>query len=301
MSWVTSSYSDRDIFISPQQLVHAPSRCIVASVPVDRLTMKQAVEQVLEALRNGLSRKPFLIMGPNAQLVTLAQRNRRFAAALKASDLNIPDGVSILIAAKMLGTPVPERVTGGDMMEQLCEKAAQHHLRVFFLGGLPGAADQAALQLQSRYPGLSIAGTYCPPLGFEHDPIESTHIRQIITVAAPDLLFVAFGAPKQEIWIHENCGTLPVKAALSVGAAFDTQAGLRKRAPEWTHKIGMEWFYRLLQEPRRLWRRYLVGNTYFLYLVLKQCLACGNTALKRHPSPSEMPEAEPQMQYTTYP
>lgn len=163
-------------------------------------------------------------------------------------------------------------------MEILCRDSARYGLRVFFLGGLPEAAALASRQLQRRYPALSIAGTYCPPLGFERDSMECAHIRQLITEAAPDLLFVALGAPKQEIWMHENCSTLPIGAAMSVGAAFDTQCGLRRRAPRWTHRLGLEWLYRLIHEPRRLWRRYLIGNPHFVYLVMRQRFLYGRIA-----------------------
>jgi N-acetylglucosaminyldiphosphoundecaprenol N-acetyl-beta-D-mannosaminyltransferase len=250
--------------------LRVPSRCMIAGVAVDRLTMEEAAAQIVETLRRRSAPSPFLIMGPNAQIVTLAQNNIRFSEALHASALNIPDGISVLLASRILGKLISARVPGGELMERLCFEAARNGLSVFFLGGLPGAANQAARQLQGRYPALSVAGTYCPAHGFEHDSMENTHIRQLITEAEPDLLFVAFGAPKQEIWMHENCPSLPIGAALSVGAALDTQAGLRKRAPRWTHNLGLEWLYRLVHEPRRLWRRYLIGNTYFLYLVLKQ-------------------------------
>lgn len=252
--------------------------CVVAGVRVDRITLGEAVPQIAAALHKRSVGPPFLIMGPNAHLVTLAQRDARFFNALLASSLNVPDGISVVLASKILGRRIFERVPGGEVMERLCLEAAQLELRVFFLGGLPGAAVQASLQLQLRYPTLSVAGAYCPPQGFEHDPIECTHIRQLIADAAPDLLFVAFGAPKQEIWMHENCPTLPVGAAMAVGAAFDTQSGLRRRAPRWTHKLGIEWLYRLVHEPRRLWRRYLIGNMHFTYLVLKQRLLYGRMA-----------------------
>jgi N-acetylglucosaminyldiphosphoundecaprenol N-acetyl-beta-D-mannosaminyltransferase len=248
-----------------------PPRFVIDRVPVDRMAMDYAVAWVVHALRYRLIRSPLLIMGPNAQLVTLAATNARFAEALQAADLLVPDGISIVLASRLLGEPVLERVTGGDLMERLCAEAAKLGLSVFFLGGIPGAADGAALNLKGRYPRLKIAGAYCPPRGFEDDVMESAHIRQLITDAAPDLLCVAFGAPKQEIWMHNNCATLPIGAAIAVGAALDTQAGLRRRAPRWTHKIGFEWLYRLAREPRRLWRRYLFGNTRFLLLVARQC------------------------------
>lgn len=245
-------------------------RCTISEVPVDCITLEDAATQIITVLRQPSMMAPFLIMGPNAQIITLAQKDCRLYDALLASALNVPDGISTVLASRFLGSKIDARAPGGELMELLCRDAALHSLSVFFLGGLPEAAALASLHLQRRYPGLSIAGAYCPPHGFENDPIESARIRAMITDATPDLLFVAFGAPKQEIWMHENCPTLPIGAAMSVGAAFDTHAGLRKRAPCWTHKIGLEWLYRLAMEPRRLWRRYLIGNTRFIYLVLKQ-------------------------------
>jgi N-acetylglucosaminyldiphosphoundecaprenol N-acetyl-beta-D-mannosaminyltransferase len=254
------------------------TRCWIANVPVDCITLEEAAAGIVNAVRKRMAGKPLLIMGPNAQLVTLAQRHAHFADALRSADVNVPDGISIVLASRLLGEFIPERVTGGDLMERLCADAVLHGLSIFLLGGLPCAAKLAAQTLKRKYPMLKVAGTYCPPLGFEHDPEENGRIRKMIADAAPDLLFVAFGAPKQEIWMRENCLSLPIGAAMSVGAALDTQAGLRKRAPRWTHKIGLEWLYRLLREPRRLWRRYLFGNTYFTYLVLRQ-----KSAYKRLP------------------
>jgi N-acetylglucosaminyldiphosphoundecaprenol N-acetyl-beta-D-mannosaminyltransferase len=174
------------------------------------------------------------------------------------------------MASRVLDVPIPERVTGGDLMERMCAEAARYGFRVFLLGGLPGAAVMAAHNLRKRYPGLEICGMCCPPQGFEKDEAELARILKTIADAAPDLLCVAFGAPKQEIWMQENRSHLNVGAILAVGAAFDTQAGLRRRAPKWMQKIALEWFYRLVMEPRRLWRRYLIGNTQFVLLVMRQ-------------------------------
>jgi N-acetylglucosaminyldiphosphoundecaprenol N-acetyl-beta-D-mannosaminyltransferase len=234
------------------------------------MTLEYSAAWVIHALKNRESRAPLLIMGPNAQLVTLASRHSRFAAALRAADLAVPDGISIVLAARLLNQRLPERVTGGDLMERLCIEAAHHNLSVFFLGGLTGAAEKTAHKFECNHPGFRTAGVCCPSPGFENDPSECARIRQIIASVQPDLLCVAFGAPKQEIWMHENCLDLPIGAAISVGAAFDTQSGLRKRAPKWTHRLGIEWLYRLIREPRRLWRRYLIGNTHFLWLVARQ-------------------------------
>ena len=267
-------------------------RCTIAGVAVDSVSLEDASRLIIEELRQRSTATPFLIMGANAQLVTLAQQDTRLFDALHASALNVPDGISVVLASRCLGGKIPIRVPGGELMESLCSKAARHGLSVLLLGGLPEAAALASRHLQKRYPALSVAGTYCPPRGFERDPMERAHIRQMIAEAAPDILFVAFGAPKQEIWMHENCHTLPIGAAMSVGAAFDTQSGLRKRAPRWTHKLGIEWLYRLVQEPRRLWRRYLIGNTYFIYLVLKQRFLYGRSKLSKTAIAS--PQSTPQ-------
>ena len=247
-----------------------PPRVTIGDVPVDRVSMKDAVHWVMQAMQDCNRLSPLLIMGPNAQLVTLAEENPRLGQALRNAHLNVPDGISVVLGSRLLGLPIRERVPGGELMEALCGESAGHGFGVFFLGGLPGAATGAAARLRRRYPALRVAGCYCPPPGFENDEVESAKIRSVIAEAAPDLLCVAFGAPKQEIWMDENCPTLPIRAAISVGAALDTCAGLRKRAPRWTHKIGLEWLYRLILEPRRLWRRYLVGNSLFLVLVSRQ-------------------------------
>ncbi|HEX4006922.1 MAG TPA: WecB/TagA/CpsF family glycosyltransferase [Acidobacteriaceae bacterium] len=251
-------------------LLPRPPRFLLGRSPVDRISMEYAALLVTEVLLHRGELPPLTIVGPNAHLVNLAEHDDRFAEAMQAADLAVPDGVSVVMASRLLGVPIPERVPGGDLMERMCAESAHYGFRVFFLGGLPGAALMAAHNLKLRYPGLTICGTSCPPLGFEKNPVELAHILDEVNTAAPDLLCVAFGAPRQEIWMQENRGKLRVGAILPVGAALDTQAGLRRRAPKWTQMLGMEWFFRLAMEPTRLWRRYLIGNTKFIGLVLRQ-------------------------------
>ena len=247
-----------------------PPRFLLGKAPVDRISMDYAALLVTEALLHRGQLPPLTIVGPNAHLVNLAERDTRFADVLQAADLAVPDGISVVLASRLLGVPTPERVTGGDLMERLCAECAVYGFRVFFLGGLPGAAMMAAHNLRLRYPRLKICGTYCPRVGFENDPAETAHIRHMINLYEPDLLCVAFGAPRQEIWMQENRDQLRVGAILPVGAAFDTQSGLRHRAPKAFRRIGLEWLFRLAMEPRRLGRRYLVGNAQFIALVLRQ-------------------------------
>jgi N-acetylglucosaminyldiphosphoundecaprenol N-acetyl-beta-D-mannosaminyltransferase len=247
-----------------------PPRFELGKTPIDRISMDYAAVLMVEAMLHRGELPPLTVVGPNAHLVTMAERNTRFAEAMQDADLVVPDGISVVFASRLLGFPIPERVTGGDLMERMCAEAARHGFRVFFLGGLPGAAAMAAHNLRNRYPGLEICGTYYPPPGFENDAEEMARMQSAIAEASPDLLCVAFGAPKQEIWMQENRGRLNVGAIMAVGAALDTQAGLRRRAPQWIQAVALEWLFRLVMEPRRLWRRYLIGNTRFILLVLRQ-------------------------------
>lgn len=247
-----------------------PPRFVLGKVPIDRISMDYAAVLMVEALLQRGELPPLTVVGPNAHLVTMAERDSRFADAMMDADLAVPDGVSVVMASRVLGAPIPERVTGGDLMERMCAEAAHYGFRIFFLGGLPGAAVMAAHNLRERYRGLRVCGTLCPPLGFENDPVELDRIQQAIEDAAPDILCVALGAPKQEIWIRENRERLKVGVIMAVGAALDTQAGLRRRAPRWVQALALEWLFRLCMEPRRLWRRYLIGNARFILLVFVQ-------------------------------
>ncbi len=256
-------------------MVKHPSagRVWFGAAPVDAVDMRSSVQWLMEELHErqaALAWRPVQIMGPNAFLVTLAEKNRAFAQAMQQASLCPPDGMSVVWGARLLGTRMAERVPGGEFMEQACAACATYGFSVYFLGGLPGAAEGAARALKRRYPRLLVAGTDCPPMGFEQNEAQNEAVRERIRARRPDLLCVALGAPRQEIWMLDECGTLPIGAALSVGAALDTQAGLRKRAPAWTHRIGIEWLYRLAMEPRRLWRRYLLGNARFIAITAQE-------------------------------
>jgi len=248
----------------------ALSEIQVGSLPVHRVTFDESAMWVINYLKTRHLRSPGLIVTPNAQHVTLAEKDTVFREACRAASLSVPDGASIVLASRILGTPIQERVAGCDLMERLCGECAEHGHSVFFLGGLPGAAEKAATRLLQRYPVLKVVGTHCPPYGFETNPDECASIRERITHAAPDLLLIAFGAPKQEIWAWQNCLDLPVGLAMSVGSSFDIHSGMRSRAPRWMQQSGVEWLFRLASEPKRLWKRYLLGNLAFLYIVLRQ-------------------------------
>ena len=250
----------------------------IGALLVDNTTIKEAglFAADLARQRPRLS-TPALMTSVNAQAVLIAEESKRFAEILNGSALSIADGMSIVIASRLLGTPLHERVAGVDLVEELCKLCALEGLSVYFVGGRPGAASLTAEILVRRYPGLNVAGIDCPPYGFEIVSNENEKVLQRIRTAAPDLLFVALGTPKQEYWTAHNLSELKVAVAIPVGAAFEMIAGLVPRAPRWLQSIGMEWLFRLVLEPRRLWRRYLIGNPRFIRLLARQFLDSGRS------------------------
>lgn len=243
-------------------------RVSIGKVLLDPVTMSEAVDRVSSMLDEVRGRAAHVVT-MNAQFIEIAHQENRFAEVLRRAELNVADGFSLVWAARSLGQFIPERVAGADLMVRLCETAAGRGKTVYFLGGSPGAALRAAERLSRELPDLIFAGVDCPPNGFLDSPEESARVAERIQAAQPDLLFVGLGAPKQEYWI-ERYAYLPVKVMMGIGGSFEFVAGYRKRAPVIFQKAGFEWLWRLCMEPRRLWRRYLVGNTIFLFVVFKQ-------------------------------
>ena len=188
----------------------------------------------------------------NPEFVVDAQTNPEFAAALARADLRVPDGVGIILAARLRGTVLHERVTGSDGIYHICEHAAARGYSVFFLGAGPGVAEEVAVRMRTRLPLLRVAGYAMGDPTSEDWPA----IDAALTAAAPDILFVAFGHPKQDLWIDRHRAELPVRLAVGVGGAFDFVAGVTRRAPRWLQRLGLEWLHRLVREPWR-WRRML--------------------------------------------
>ncbi|AKG22780.1 WecB/TagA/CpsF family glycosyltransferase [Calothrix sp. 336/3] len=244
------------------------ARINIAGVEIDRLGFDEVTSAIIEHSIN--TRQPEYVVTPNAQHILLLRKNAYFREIYRQAFLVVPDGVSLLWAAKFLRTSLKGRVNGTDLLEKLCAIAEEKRLKVFFLGGRPGAADKAKLVLQKKYPQLQIVGTYCPPYGFESQPQECELIGSKILATKPDILFVGLGAPKQEYWIYENYQRLNVPVSLGIGVSFELVSNMVQRAPIWMQKVGLEWLFRLLVEPQRLWKRYILGNPLFIWLVIRQ-------------------------------
>ncbi len=246
-------------------------RINIGGVEVDECNFDQVIEATTHHVLT--STTPKYIVTPNAHHILLLQKDAHFREIYENAFLVVPDGVPLVWASKFLGGSIlPERVNGTDLFERLCEVASEKKLRVFLLGGRPGAADSAAQTLLQKHSGLDIVGTYCPPYGFEVDKAEITLINARIRAAAPHILFVGLGAPKQEYWMYANYQELGVPISLGIGVSFELVSGMVPRAPLWMQKLGLEWFFRLIAEPNRLWKRYIIGNPSFLWLVLRQRL-----------------------------
>jgi len=213
---------------------------------------------------------PTYVVTPNAQHIVLLDKDPYFREIYSHAGLVLPDGFSLLLAARLVGKKLRERVTGVDLFKALCRRAAEMGLKVCLLGGKPGSAELAARKLKAAFPKLTIAGTYCPVLGFERDPAQLSEIADRIRQARPHILFVGLGAPKQENWIYEHGLKLGVPVCVGIGGSFEMIGGMVPRAPHWMQVSGLEWLYRLALEPRRLWKRYLIGNFRFMAMVLRQ-------------------------------
>jgi N-acetylglucosaminyldiphosphoundecaprenol N-acetyl-beta-D-mannosaminyltransferase len=209
----------------------------------------------------------------NPHSLFIASRDDRFARALRNADILLPDGAGIVLAAKVLNLPIKERVAGSDFFLALSDAAEKNGgLRYFFLGSREDVLKRIRERMSVEYPSIEICGTYSPPYKEEFDDDDNELMTTLINKATPDVLWVGMTAPKQEKWIFKNRDKLSVPFMAAIGAVFDFYAGTVKRPPAVWQKLGLEWLGRLLQEPRRLWRRNFISMPIFLYWVLKEKL-----------------------------
>jgi N-acetylglucosaminyldiphosphoundecaprenol N-acetyl-beta-D-mannosaminyltransferase len=242
-------------------------RVTLFGVSIDNVNAAEAVERVRELLENG---SQHYVTTPNTDHVVRLQKDTALRQAHEEASLVLADGWPVVQACRILGRPLKGRVTGADLLPNVCEMAAKSGRSLYILGGMDGVAERAAHNLRARYPGLRIAGTYSPPFGFERDAEECRRIAERIDRARPDLLAIGLGCPKQELWIAKHRREMQFGVALCIGAAIDFAAGNLSRAPQWMQHNGLEWLYRLAQEPGRLWKRYLVDDMAFARVVARE-------------------------------
>jgi len=239
----------------------------VIDVKINNVSMKETLEAIEVFIKE---RRPSYIVTPNTDHIVKLHRDPEFRKVYDGAALVCADGAPVLWAAKFLGKPLKEKVSGSDILPRLCEIAQKKGYKIFFLGGKPGSALKAAEVLKEKHPNLQVVGVYCPSFGFEFDDNENRRIVDMIKSSRPDMLLVGLGAPKQEKWIYKHYKELDVPVSIGIGGTFEFIAGMIRRAPKWMQRVGLEWLWRLTMEPKRLWKRYLVEDLEFFWLVMKQ-------------------------------
>ncbi len=241
----------------------APDRISLLGIPIDNLTMDEAVDFMVRK-RSGCGTSQVCFV--NADCVNISFRRDNYLDVLNNSELVLADGIGIKLAGKILNNNIRQNVNGTDLFPRLCAELEKRQLGVYLLGGKPGVSDDVVRWIERFHPNLRVCGSRHGYFSAHEEPA----IVEEIAASGAQIMLVAFGAPKQDQWIRNHLNRLGVPIAMGVGGLFDFYAGRIPRAPVWLREVGLEWAYRFLQEPRRMWRRYFVGNAVFLFRVLRE-------------------------------
>lgn len=245
-------------------------RIRVGRVPVDVVTFEEALARVMDLVEAG---KGGFVVTPNIDHVVLAEHDPAFLAAYEAASLSLADGFPVVVTSRLMKHRLPAKVSGSDLVPPLVALCAARQKSVYLLGAGPGVAEIAAQKLVEQHPGLRIAGTSAPRVDLSQPKEARASIVADIVAAKPDVVLVAFGAPKQELLCHEIAEAVAPAVLLGIGATLDFIAGTVKRAPRWMSDNGLEWAYRFGQEPKRMFERYFVRDPQYVGIVLKQYLS----------------------------
>lgn len=242
------------------------SRMKFMNIEIDNLTM---VETLKEVERLVSERKGAYVVTPNVDHIVKLENDKELKRVYDNADLILTDGKPLLWIAKLYGKPIKEKISGSDLFPFLCKMAAKNGYKMFFLGAAEGIAAKAAENLMTKYKGLNVVGTYSPPYGFENDAEEIRKIKKMIIEKRPDILIVGLGCPKQEKFMFHYCKELEVPVSFGLGASFDFEAGNIKRAPKWMSEHGLEWLFRITQDPKRMFKRYIIDDRKIISLIWK--------------------------------
>jgi N-acetylglucosaminyldiphosphoundecaprenol N-acetyl-beta-D-mannosaminyltransferase len=264
--------------VIPERTV-GPRRVNILGVGVSAINMAQALTAIEGWIAQRQSR---YVCVTGVHGIVESQGNNGLRRVHNAAGLVTPDGMPLVWLARLHGLEHVRRVYGPDLMLAMCHRSISKGYRHFLYGGAEGVPDRLANGLKRRYPGLRIVGSYSPPFRSLTDE-EDEQIVQAINEANPDVVWIGLSTPKQERWMAEHIGRLTAPVLVGVGAAFDFHSGLKRQAPRWMQRSGLEWLFRLANEPRRLWRRYLVNNPLFTLLVLLQALNLKRYSLDEPP------------------
>lgn len=225
---------------------------------VDNLTMDEAVKEIDLLIQQ---KKRSYVVTPNVDHIVRLEKDKEFKQVYDDADLILTDGMPLVWYSHLCGRPIREKVSGSDLFPAVCEMASQKKYSMYFLGAAEGIAARAAEIVKTRYPGLEIVGTYSPSYGFEKNVEEVSYIIHLLSEANPDILILALGSPKQEKFYYHIKDQLNIPITLSIGATLDFVAGSIRRSPRWMSNHGLEWVYRILQEPSRMSKRYFIDDS----------------------------------------
>lgn len=233
---------------------------------INNVTMSETVAAIEQMI--GTDKKSYVV-AINVDVVMKIEEDAYLKKIVDNADMVLVDGKPLVWISKMYGKLLKEKISGSDLVPLLCEVAAEKGYKIFIIGGKDGIAERAKQKLEAKHPNIRIVGTYAPPFGFEKNEKELNKINQMISEVQPDLLIACFGCPKQEKWIYENIEKYDAKVSVCAGATVDFLAGNVKRAPRWMSEHGLEWFYRFLQEPKRMFKRYFIDDVKIIRLIKK--------------------------------
>ena len=233
---------------------------------INNVNMNEAIQSIENMI---VSKKKSYIVAINVDVVMKIENDAYLKKITDQADMVLVDGKPLVWIAKWQKKPIKAKISGSDLIPILCKRASKKCFSVFIIGGKDGVAEKAKQNLERDMPGIKIVGTYAPPIGFEKDDVEINKIKDMISRVHPDILIACFGCPKQEKWIYENYKKYDATVSICAGATVDFIAGNINRAPKWMSNHGLEWFYRFLQEPKRMFKRYFIDDLKILGLIRK--------------------------------
>lgn len=233
---------------------------------VNNLNMTETLDKICQMIDE---KQKSYVVAVNVDVVMKIEKDEYLKKITDDADLTLVDGKPLVWIAKLHKRPVKAKISGSDLVPKVCKLAEDRGYSLFIIGGAEGIAEKAKKNLEQEYPNIKIVSTYSPPLGFEKNSIELKKINTMITEHHPDIVIACFGCPKQEKWVYENYRYYDGTVSICAGATVDFLAGKVNRAPVWMSEYGLEWLYRFVQEPRRLFKRYFVDDSKILWLVWK--------------------------------
>lgn len=242
------------------------SRIRFLNIEIDNLSMDESIDYIDKLIKR---KKNSYVVTPNVDHIVKLENDSEFLEVYNNADLVLTDGMPLVWISKFLKTPIKEKVSGSDLFPKVCKLADEKGYSIFLLGAAEGIAIKAAENLKNKYKNLNIVGTFSPSYGFEKSKSEIEEIIKKVNEAKPDILAVGLGAPKQEKFIYKYKNKLNVPISLAVGASIDFEAGNIERAPKWMQKSGLEWFYRFLKEPKRMFKRYFIDDLKIIKVLIK--------------------------------